>query len=62
MKAKTKTKKAAYQKPADRKAAPRIRIEATITKKEKELLKKYAKRKELSVTQVIKNWLKSLLK
>lgn len=62
MKAKTKPKKAALKKPADRKAAPRTRIEAKVTKKEKELLKKYAKSKQLSVTQIIKNWLKSLLK
>lgn len=61
-KPKTKTKKAALKKPADRKAAPRTRIEARITKKEKDMLKRYAKSNRLSVTQIIKNWLKYLLK
>jgi hypothetical protein len=64
MKAKTKSKakKPALKKPADRKAAPRTRIEASISKKEKAMLQKYVKSKKISVTQLIKNWLKSLLK
>ena len=60
--AKKTTKKAPMKKSADRKAAPRTRIEAEISKKEKELLKRYVKSKKISVTQLIKNWIKSLLK
>ena len=62
MKAKKKTKKAPLKKAADRKAAPRTRIEAKVTKKEKELLHKYAKGKKMTITALINKWLKSLLK
>lgn len=55
-------KKAPLKKPADRKSAPRTRIEAVISKKERNLLQKYVKAKKITVTQLIKNWLKSLLK
>lgn len=55
-------KKAPLKKPADRKSAPRTRIEAVISKKERTLLQKYVKAKKITVTQLIKNWLKSLLK
>lgn len=55
-------KKAPLKKPADRKSAPRTRIEAVISKKERNLLQKYVNAKKTTVTQLIKNWLKSLLK
>lgn len=55
-------KKAANRKPADRKAAPRRRVEAVITKKEHEIIKKAAHKNEMTITQLVKNWIKSLLK
>lgn len=59
----TKTvKKAANKKSADRKAAPRKRVEAVITEREHAIIKKAAHKHEMTVTELIKNWIKSLLK
>lgn len=65
----TKAKKKAIKKPADRRAAPktktaktRIRVEALVSKTERTAINKAAKSKGISVSQMIKNWIKSLIK